>query len=69
MHAKGATPDVAPPAFIYMNYRYHLEITANRPEMLPVLTTGLVTQTLNLSKRVMNKYSGRSIREQWSTTL
>jgi hypothetical protein len=35
MHVKGATPDVAPPAFIYMNYRYHLEITANRSERLP----------------------------------
>jgi hypothetical protein len=55
IHAKGAMPDAAPPAFIYMNYRYHLEITANRPERLPDLTTGLVTQTLNLSKRVMNK--------------
>jgi hypothetical protein len=35
IYAKGAAPDVAPPAFIYMNYRYHLEITANRPERLP----------------------------------
>ena len=35
IHVKGAMPDVAPPAFIYMNYRYHLEITANRPERLP----------------------------------
>jgi hypothetical protein len=30
IHVKGAMPDVAPPALIYMNYRYHLEITANR---------------------------------------
>jgi hypothetical protein len=55
MHARGVMPDLAPPAFILMNYRYHLEITANRPERLPDLTTGLVTQTLNLSKRVTNK--------------
>ena len=35
LHTKGATPDSAPPAFIHMNYRYRLEITANCPERLP----------------------------------
>ena len=28
LRTKGSTPDMAPPAFIYMNYRYCLEITA-----------------------------------------
>ena len=30
LRTKGSTPDMAPPAFIYMNYRYCLEIAAKR---------------------------------------
>jgi hypothetical protein len=32
LRTKGATPDVAPPAFIYMNYRCYLNITAKMNE-------------------------------------
>jgi hypothetical protein len=50
---KGSTPDVAPPAFIYMNYRYCLEITAKTRRELGDFDSGNSFKTLNLSKRVM----------------
>jgi hypothetical protein len=53
LRTKGSTPDVAPPAFIYINYRYCLEITAKTRRELGDFDSGNSFKTLNLSKRVM----------------
>jgi hypothetical protein len=50
---KGATPDMAPPAFIYMNNRRYLNITAKMKGELGDFDSGNSFKTLNLSKRVM----------------
>jgi hypothetical protein len=52
LRTKGSMPNVAPPAFIYMNYRYCLEITAKMNEELGGNGSGNNVKTLNLSKRV-----------------
>jgi hypothetical protein len=62
---KGSTPDMAPPAFIYMNYRYCLNITAEMKGEIQRVDSGNSFKTLNLSKRVMNQYA----RSNWEWEL
>jgi hypothetical protein len=53
LRTKGSTPDMAPPAFIYMNNRRYLNITAKMKGELGENGSGNNVKTLNLSKRVM----------------
>jgi hypothetical protein len=58
IRAKGTVPDGTLLAFIYMNYRYFLEITANYSGDYWEL---LQTKIHSLSRMVANKYPKRSI--------